>query len=140
MIQDYWKRWRLEYLTSLQARQRWVTPATPIKCGTIVLLELPNSPPLRWPLGIIIETFPGKDGQVRVVSVKTKSGTYKRPVVKLPRYPIKTSKFAHPVHGKAAIFDRELGWKSGKKVDPNRLEATNIEFTKNKTIILHKEL
>ncbi|KAJ8948839.1 hypothetical protein NQ318_013491 [Aromia moschata] len=82
MIQDYWKRWRLEYLTSLQARQRWITPATPIKCGTIVLLELPNSPPLRWPLGIIIETFPGKDGQVRVVSVKTKSGTYKRPVVK----------------------------------------------------------
>ncbi|KAJ8955929.1 hypothetical protein NQ317_001799 [Molorchus minor] len=74
MIQDYWKRWRVEYLNTLQVRQRWTTSNFPIKIGTVVLLAWPNTPPLHWPLGIITETFPGKDGQVRVVSVKTKTG------------------------------------------------------------------
>ena len=36
-----------------------------------------------WPLGRIVEVFSGKDGLVRVVNVKTKSGIYKRPVNKL---------------------------------------------------------
>ncbi|KAJ8966355.1 hypothetical protein NQ317_017008 [Molorchus minor] len=63
--------------------QRWNNLTTPIKCGTIVILESPNTPPLHWPLGIITEAFSGKDGQVRVVSVKTKTGIYKRPVVKV---------------------------------------------------------
>ncbi|KAJ8980855.1 hypothetical protein NQ317_008914 [Molorchus minor] len=47
------------------------------------MYESPNTPPLHWPLGIITEAFSGKDGQVRVVSVKTKTGIYKRPVVKV---------------------------------------------------------
>lgn len=38
---------------------------------------------MRWPLGRIVEVFPGKDGIVRAVSVKTKTGTYSRPVVKV---------------------------------------------------------
>jgi Family of unknown function (DUF5641) len=36
-----------------------------------------------WKKGIIVETFPGKDGQVRVVLVKTADGVYKRPVTKI---------------------------------------------------------
>ena len=64
-------------------RQKWTTSTSSINCGTIVLVEQPNTPPLHWPLGIIVDTFPGKDGEVRVVSVKTKTGIYKRPVVEV---------------------------------------------------------
>lgn len=55
----------------------------PIKVGMIVILMKENAPPLFWPLGIIEEVYPGTDGVVRVASIKTKSGTYKRPVVRL---------------------------------------------------------
>ena len=39
--------------------------------------------PAKWPLGKIIEVYPGQDGLIRVVSVKTASGVYKRPVNKV---------------------------------------------------------
>ena len=39
--------------------------------------------PTKWPLAKIIEVHPGKDGKVRVVTVKTAKGIYRRPVVKM---------------------------------------------------------
>ena len=44
-----------------------------------------NSPPSRWPLGRVIEVHPGKDGLIRVATVKTSSTTLTRPIVKLIR-------------------------------------------------------
>lgn len=83
MVQSYWKRWRLEYLHTLQVRQKWCKPSNPVKIGTIVLVHQDSSPPLRWPLGVIEEIYPGKDGVTRVALVKTKAGSFKRPVNKL---------------------------------------------------------
>ncbi|KAH9641239.1 hypothetical protein HF086_003226 [Spodoptera exigua] len=57
--------------------------AGPIKIGTVVLMHQDDVPPLRWPMGIITEIFPGRDGTTRVAMVKTCSGSFKRPVVKL---------------------------------------------------------
>ena len=37
----------------------------------------------EWPLGRILEIKPGNDGVVRVVKVRTKSGTYVRSVSKI---------------------------------------------------------
>ena len=36
-----------------------------------------------WPKGRIIQTFPAKDGYVRVADVETISGIFRRPVSKL---------------------------------------------------------
>lgn len=83
VVQSFWKRWRVEYLSSLQSRQKWNTPACPVTKGTLVLIQQENIPPLQWPLGIIEEVFPGKDGVVRVALVRAKNTTYKRPIVKL---------------------------------------------------------
>lgn len=83
MVQDFWKRWHSEYLTSLQTRQRWNTESYPVKIGTIVILEQPNIPPLQWPIGIIEQVYIGKDNVIRVVDVRTKYGKYKRPAIKV---------------------------------------------------------
>ncbi|XP_031336996.1 uncharacterized protein LOC116166263 [Photinus pyralis] len=83
MIQDFWKRWRLECLTEMQTRYRWNTETNPIEIGTVVLLNQPNVPPLSWPLGIIEKTYPGTDQVVRVLDVRTKTGIYRRPVIKV---------------------------------------------------------
>ena len=39
--------------------------------------------PTLWPLARVVRVYPGKDGLVRVVDVKTSKGVYKRPVTKL---------------------------------------------------------
>lgn len=83
MVQSYWKKWRLEYLHTLQVRQKWCSPANVVKEGTIVTMMQDDVPPLRWPLAIVEEVHPGADGITRVATVKTRTGSYKRPVVKL---------------------------------------------------------
>lgn len=83
MITHFWNRWRREYLSSLQMRQKWNTGSNPPKLGMIVIIIQDNIPPLQWPLAIIESLHPGADGIVRVATVKTRSGSYLRPIVKL---------------------------------------------------------
>lgn len=79
-VQDFWKRWRQEYLSQLQGRiKRW-RPAINIEVGKMVLICDENLPPMRWKLGRIEQTHPGLDGVVRVVTIRTASGSFKRPV------------------------------------------------------------
>jgi hypothetical protein len=47
----------------------------------IIKDETANRP--LWRMGSIIELFPGKDGVIRSVRIKTAQGTYKRPVQKV---------------------------------------------------------
>ncbi|CAH2084595.1 unnamed protein product [Euphydryas editha] len=42
-----------------------------------------NVPPAKWLLGKIIKKFPGPDNVTRVVSIKCKTGEYRRPVSKI---------------------------------------------------------
>jgi len=56
----------------------------------MVLLRDQNVPPMLWRLGRVIRTYPSKDGLIRVVDVKTNTGTYQRPVTKLSILSIET--------------------------------------------------
>ena len=49
----------------------------------VVRLQEDALVPCKWPLGQVIEVHKGKDNLVRVVTVKTKSGIYKRPITKI---------------------------------------------------------
>jgi hypothetical protein len=48
-----------------------------------VLLKDENLQPTRWVLGRITTIHPGQDGLVRIVTVRTKTGEFKRPLVKI---------------------------------------------------------
>ncbi|CAG4951440.1 unnamed protein product [Parnassius apollo] len=82
LVQSFWKRWRMEYLHTLQSRQKWNAATEPLAVGTVVVLTKENTPPLHWPLGIVEEVFPGSDGVIRIARVKTTVGSYLRPVVR----------------------------------------------------------
>lgn len=88
MSQQFWNRWRKEYLHTLQQRNKWATPNLNLKVDDLVMIDDSQSAPMRWPVGRVVELFPGADGIVRVVSVRTPQGILKRPVVKLYRLPI----------------------------------------------------
>ncbi|XP_015125911.1 uncharacterized protein LOC107047630, partial [Diachasma alloeum] len=86
--QEFWARWNKEYLNELNIRRKWTTGSHDIKKNSIVLLKDDNLPPMQWRLGRVIETHPGADGIIRVVTVKTATGELKRNIKKLSPLPV----------------------------------------------------
>ena len=84
VIQQFWTRWSREYLNSLQARTKWQTTSTNLQEDDIVAIR-PRGKfiPSHWPIGRVVKTLPGKDNLVRVVDLKTASGTLQRAVTQL---------------------------------------------------------
>jgi len=87
LLQHFWKRWSTEILSNLQQRPKWRTPQPNFKIGELILLKDNNLPPLCWKMGRITETFPGADGLIRVVTIKTSFGEFKRPITKICSLP-----------------------------------------------------
>ncbi|CAH0384491.1 unnamed protein product [Bemisia tabaci] len=89
ITQEFWRRWSLEYLNTLQQRQKWLTDTRPIGVGDVVLIREDGYPPLHWPLGRVTAVHPGADSVVRVVTVQRANGRqFKRAAVKLCRLPV----------------------------------------------------
>ena len=55
---QFWKRWLIEYLLTLQSRRTWNVHQTNIEPGTTVLLKEDNLPRRKWPLAQIINVPP----------------------------------------------------------------------------------
>lgn len=83
MMQEFWDRWQHEYLTTLTNRTKWTEVKRNFQVGDLVILKEDNVPPLKWKLARVQEVFLGKDKQVRSVVVRTASGVFRRPIVKL---------------------------------------------------------
>ena len=86
-LEDYWRRWREEYL--LQLRERYAhtdpvgVPRAPIP-GEIVLIHEDNQPRALWRLGRVKEIIEGSDGQIRgatlTVVTNGKQSILRRPI------------------------------------------------------------
>jgi hypothetical protein len=83
LAQHFWKRWSAEYLHLLASRNKWTRSSRTLAVGDLVLIRDALCSPLRWPVGVIVEAFPGQDNVVRVVNVRTAHGTYLRAVNRL---------------------------------------------------------
>lgn len=83
LVAAFWQKWSADYLASLKRYTKWHKPLANLSVGDVVVLNKVGLTPTTWVLGRVVEVFPGQDGLVRVVNVKTKSGVYKRPVYKL---------------------------------------------------------
>ena len=82
LVRHFWSRWSSDYFASLRKFSKWHSPTRNARVGDIVLLKEDGLVPTKWPLARIISVHPGKDDIVRVVTVKTPTGTYKRPITK----------------------------------------------------------
>ena len=68
---QFWTRWRTDYLQSLQHRRKWMTPERSLHVGDIVLLKESNLKRYQWPIARISSVKKSHDGLVRSVSVVT---------------------------------------------------------------------
>ncbi|XP_068148386.1 uncharacterized protein, partial [Drosophila tropicalis] len=96
MLQGFWKRWHLEYLTSLQQRPKWLMKSANPRPDDLVLVKDSHTPPASWILARIIETIPGPDGLVRALKLKTATGEMTRPITKVAPLPVSETLFQGP--------------------------------------------
>lgn len=71
---SFWKRWRHEYLATLQPRRKWQAAQPSLQIGNIVLLKDNQPKRNEWPTGLVVNTFPGQDGRVCKVEVRVVKG------------------------------------------------------------------
>ncbi|XP_055615339.1 uncharacterized protein LOC129761628 [Toxorhynchites rutilus septentrionalis] len=83
LLRRIWKRWSTDYLSGLHPRTKWTQIRNNVTEGTMVLLKEDNLPPLKWKYGRITHIFRGDDNHIRVVTVRTATGEYRRSISKI---------------------------------------------------------
>ena len=63
---EFWSRWRKEFLSSLQTRQKWNKVKQNFRAGEIVLVKS-DANRNQWPMARIVEAIEDKYGAVRSV-------------------------------------------------------------------------
>ena len=53
LADNFWKRWRVEYLQTLQVRRKWKDERENVKSGDVVLLRDKGCHRNEWPTGIV---------------------------------------------------------------------------------------
>lgn len=89
LADEFWNRWRSEYLHNLQSRSKCKCSGGTFKEGDVVLVKEKDSHRNCWPIGIVDETYPNEDSKIRKVKVSViREGTrtsYERPISELIR-------------------------------------------------------
>jgi len=88
MRDQFWSCWKTEYLLRLIQRSKWKGTTATYAPGQLCLILNEITPPTKWPLARITDVHPGDDGLVRVVTVKTATSSFKRPISKLVLLPV----------------------------------------------------
>ncbi|KAJ8049979.1 hypothetical protein HOLleu_02970 [Holothuria leucospilota] len=73
-------------MPTLNQRKRWREKRQDLQVKDMVLLKEKDILRRQWPLGRIIEIYPGPDGHVRVIKVKTSKGEFTRVIPQV--YPL----------------------------------------------------
>ena len=80
---QFWCRWVNEFMPNLTQRQKWFQPGRNVQVGDVMLLAESMQQRSKWVMGKVLETYPDKNGKVRIVLLKTPGSTMKRPIAKL---------------------------------------------------------
>lgn len=84
LAEQFWNKWRKEYLSMLQSRKKWNKIQRNFTVGDVVLMYEDNVVRSRWPMARVVGIEKGQDDLVRGLQLKTASGkTFRRPVQKV---------------------------------------------------------
>ena len=88
LVQSFWTQWCHKYIGGLERLAKWKHPARNLKINDVVLVHEDTLIATRWTLARLVQVHPGAHGRVKVVTIRTASGTYNRPVVSLALLPL----------------------------------------------------
>ena len=64
-------------------RKKWNTERRNVRVDDIVMVADPNAVRGKWTIGRVMSVYPGSDGKIRNVKVKTSTSEYQRPITKI---------------------------------------------------------
>ncbi|KAG1690267.1 Seipin [Nymphon striatum] len=79
----FWSVWTHNYLRNLPPSIKKFQAKGAIEVGALVLIREDHLPRMQWPLGIVVDLYPGRDGLIRSVRIKTSKGEVNRPIQRL---------------------------------------------------------
>ena len=83
LVSEWWKLWLQYFVPNLQPRSKWRKLRENVAVGDIVLVIDKDISRGKWQMAVVLEVYMGSDGNVRSVKIKTRTGTYDRPITKL---------------------------------------------------------
>ena len=83
VVDSFWKKWARDVLLHLVLRKKWHVQRRNVAVNDYVIVADSNAVRGKSNAGRVLEVFPGEDGLVRNVRVKTATGTYTRPITKI---------------------------------------------------------
>ena len=75
LVDHFWEIWSSDYIRNLPACQG-DTERGHLSVGSVVLVREGCYSRMQWPIGVITRVYPGRDGIIRAVEVRTAKGTY----------------------------------------------------------------
>ena len=69
LANEFWNRWKREYVQSLQVRSKWVNPKRSFQIDDVVLVKDENAPRNIWKVAKVVENNADEDGYVRKVKL-----------------------------------------------------------------------
>ena len=83
IVDFFWKRWIRDTFPSLVPRRKWDAQKRNVRVDDVVNVADTNVVRGKWSIGRVIQVYPGTDGKVRNVKIKTATGEYRRPITKM---------------------------------------------------------
>ena len=83
IVDSFWKCWTRDIFPTLVPRKKWHEENHNVKGDDIVTVADINTVRGKWAVGRVTKVYPGADGCVRNITVKTASGEYSHPVTKI---------------------------------------------------------
>ena len=82
--EEFWRRFVIDYVPTLNKRQKWLAPQRNLGIGDLVLLHGEPGVRYKFAKAVVTEVHPDKFGQVRRVTVRDSDGNfYNREVAKI---------------------------------------------------------
>ena len=101
LADQFWLRWRQEYLQNLQVRTKWCDRRRNLAVGDVVIVKDDDVFRNEWPMGKVVEALKSEDEKVRKVKVMT----YRHGQLKTVYRPISQIVLLVPVEEKDAPGD-----------------------------------
>ena len=127
ILKQFWKRWKLEYLTSLREFHKTTGSNTQkVRIGDVVLVH-DDTPRINWQLAVIEDVVRGSDGLIRAAYIRTKNGRTNRPIARL--YPLEVR------HTESAMVPKDPQIKDNPEQEVPQEQAGSVVRPTRKTAV-----
>ena len=133
----FWKIWKEQYITNLPPVVRSHKKGGSVVVGDIVLIrDEPLVSRLQWPLAKVVQVYPGGDGKVRRVDVRTAKGVVCRPIQRLHKLevcmlPDVANSFAEPA-------EDSLTKDGTQQTEPDSIKGNTLKSASKQSYVLNK--